>query len=175
MKFWPVPHLMVDSIYDVSAETLKGQGVSLLFIDVDNTIAPYSDNNVYPKLAEWVEGLKREGVEPFILSNNRGQRPKIFADALGIGYAGRARKPFAKILRCVLEEKGVPRERAAIVGDQIYTDVLCASLAGIFSVLVRPISLKNPLLAARYGLEMPFRLIYRLRQRRSKRGDNARK
>ncbi|MGI5936075.1 MAG: YqeG family HAD IIIA-type phosphatase [Oscillospiraceae bacterium] len=175
MKFWPVPHLMADSIYDVSTEMLKGCGISFLFIDVDNTIAPYSDNNVYPRMAEWVEELKNEGIEPFILSNNRGQRPKIFADGLGIGYAGKAKKPFTKVLRLVLEEKGIPRERAAIIGDQIYTDVLCASLAGIFSVLVRPISLKNPLLAARYGLEMPFRLIYKRRQRRGKRGKTPEK
>ena len=40
MKFWPVPHLMADSIYDVSTEMLKGCGISFLFIDVDNTIAP---------------------------------------------------------------------------------------------------------------------------------------
>ncbi|HHU22827.1 MAG TPA: YqeG family HAD IIIA-type phosphatase [Clostridiales bacterium] len=169
MKFWPVPHLMVDSIYDVSAETLKDFGVLLLFIDVDNTIAPYSDNKVYPRLSEWIEGFRKKGIEPYILSNNRGQRPKIFAKALSVGYVGKARKPSTKTLKRVLEEKGVPRERAAIIGDQIYTDVLCARLAGMFSVLVRPLSLKNPLLAARYGLEMPFRIIYKLRQRRSKR------
>ena len=48
--------------------------------------------------------------------------------------------------------------------DQIYTDVLCGSIAGAYTVVVRPISLKNPLHALRYAAESPFRLLYKVKQ-----------
>jgi predicted HAD superfamily phosphohydrolase YqeG len=47
-----------------------------------------------------------------------------------------------------------------MVGDQIFTDVLGARRAGLRVVLVHPIELKSrPLLALRYALETPFRLM----------------
>jgi len=74
-------------------------------------------------------------------------------------------KPGTRVLKRVLAEKGVAPAAAALVGDQIYTDVLCAGRAGILSVLVKPLCLRrNPLLALRYGAEAPFRLAARGRK-----------
>jgi HAD superfamily phosphatase (TIGR01668 family) len=101
--------------------------------------------------------MRKAGLELFILSNNRGRRPALFAEQLGIGYAGSARKPFTRKLRAVLAERETLPAEAAMIGDQIFTDVLCARRTGALAVLVRPISLRNPLLALRYGLEAPFR------------------
>jgi len=54
-------------------------------------------------------------------------------------------------------------EETAIVGDQIYTDVLCGKRAGIKTIAVRPISLSNPFHYLRYGAELPFRGAYHRR------------
>ena len=67
-------------------------------------------------------------------------------------------------MRQVLTQKSTPIERVCIIGDQIYTDVLCGSIAGAYTVVVRPISLKNPLHALRYAAETPFRLLYKVKQ-----------
>ena len=67
-------------------------------------------------------------------------------------------------MRQVLTQKSTPIERVCIIGDQIYTDVLCGSIAGAYTVVVRPISLKNPPHALRYAAESPFRLLYKVKQ-----------
>lgn len=165
MSCLPVPTIMVDSIFDIRPKALRERGVELLFLDLDNTMSPYHINEPTQQLRAWIQALKELDIEPFILSNNHGQRPAIFSRALDIGFIHRAHKPFTRMLRRVLAEKQIPPARCAIIGDQIYTDVLCGSRAGLTTIAVRPISLRNPLLAVRYALEAPFRLLYKWRNR----------
>lgn len=42
-----------------------------------------------------------------------------------------------------LARLGAKKSELAVVGDQIFTDVLCARLAGVTSVLVDPIELET--------------------------------
>lgn len=155
----PVPDLKLDSIYELKPEFLHEAGIPLLLLDLDNTLAPYSRPTPTVKLRNWVDSMKKAGIELFILSNNHGSRPRLFAETLNLDYTGRARKPSAKMLLRVLREKNIPPEKAAIIGDQIYTDVICGKRAGVMTIAVKPLELKNPFLALRYGLEIPFRLI----------------
>lgn len=158
--------LMLDSIYDLSPAFLKERGISLLLMDLDNTLAPYSENRPSVALRNWLDALKRAGIEPFILSNNRGRRPENFAAALSLDYVGHAGKPSVKKLNAVLKKKGLSAKQAAIIGDQLYTDILCGNRAGVFAIAVRPIDMKNPFRALRYALELPFRRAYGRKMRK---------
>lgn len=157
----PIPHLMLNSALDLAPERLRSMDVRLLLLDLDNTLSPYHIHQPDDRLRAWIAELKALNIEPFILSNNRGDRPEIFARALGVDFVGKARKPLTRVLLEVLAKKGVSPEHAALMGDQIYTDVLCARAAGITAIAVKPLSLRNPLLALRYLLEVPFRLLYK--------------
>lgn len=157
----PVPHLVARAFTDLRPEDFLRRGVRVVLLDLDNTLAPYSLHQATEALQTWIAGLRQANLTPFLLSNNRGDRPAIFAEALGIGHVKHARKPNTEILLRVLKQLGASPSEAALVGDQIYTDVLCARRAGILAVLVRPIALENPLLALRYFAEFPFRLAAR--------------
>lgn len=152
-----IPDVKIRNIYELKPEELVENGITLLLLDLDNTLAPYSRDKPTPELTNWVKSIKNADIEPFILSNNRGQRPETFAKALSLDYVNLAKKPSSRKLLEVLTNKGVSTENAAIVGDQIYTDILCGRLAGIKCILTEPIELKNPLLRLRYWLELPFR------------------
>lgn len=155
----PVPDIKRRSIYELEPETLLRRGVHLVFLDVDNTLMPYGTDKATPELCGWVEKMKNAGLELFILSNNKGKRPEIFARQLGLGFVGRARKPKTDKLFSVCGEKGVRAQECALVGDQIYTDILCARRAGAVGVLVRPIRFSNPFFVIRYIAELPFRCV----------------
>lgn len=161
----PVPTIMIKSIYDLDPTELAGMGISFLLMDLDNTLAPYSISSAPLRLRNWIDSVRRAGICPFILSNNKGDRPVEFAKDLSLEYVRHAKKPDTAKLLEVLESKNVSPENAAIIGDQIYTDVLCGSRAGITTIAVRPISLRNPLHLVRYWLEVPFRLAYRCKSK----------
>lgn len=166
MSFWPVPDLMRDNIYEIEPQTLLSMGVRLVLLDVDNTLAPYTVSEPTREMRDWAARMKSAGLELFILSNNRGDRPGIFARALEIGFVKKARKPFTAAARRVMKQLGASPERTALVGDQIYTDTLCAKSLGAAAVLVRPIKFTNIFLRLRYWLEAPFRLAGRIKEKK---------
>lgn len=162
LKF-PIPDLMLGSIFELKPKHLKKKGVTLLLMDLDNTLAAYHCPSPSVPLRNWIDSLKRAGIEPFIFSNSHGDRAESFAHALNVDFINRARKPETKKLTELLIKKGVSPSKTAIIGDQVYTDVLCGKIAGIMTIAIRPIDLSNPLYFLRFALETPFRYAYKRR------------
>ena len=167
MSFIPFPSGFYERVPDIRPEDLRHRGITLLLADLDNTLVPYKTPLPTQELKQWRDELAAEGVELFLLSNSRKPgRPKRFAEALGIDFIGHAGKPKQGGFRAAMERTGRTREQTAIVGDQIFTDMLGGTLAGITTILVRPIRLAgNPGRYLRYWVETPFRLVA---QRRGK-------
>lgn len=164
MRFSLFPRKKFKNVTEITPEVLRELGAELLLLDVDNTIAPYKTLTLEKSVTDWAEGLKRAGVTLFIVSNNKGERPEVFASLLGIPYIKRAGKPSPRGVREALARTGTAPEKTALAGDQIYTDTIAANLAGVHMLLVEPIKFTNPFLAIRYFLELPFR-----REKRKKR------
>ena len=55
-------------------------------------------------------------------------------------------------------------EESALVGDQIFTDIVAANLAGVTPILVDAIHNHTVWLKARGALELPFRFLARKRR-----------
>ena len=79
------------------------------------------------------------------------------AEALGIPYEGHAGKPKSGGFRRALARMNAAPEEAAIVGDQIFTDILGGNRAGVLTLLVHPIRFGTVFRALRFGIETPFR------------------
>lgn len=154
---------LADDIYAVTGEALERRGIRLLLADLDNTLVPYGVPLPDDRLRAWRDDLAAHGVTLFILSNNRKEhRPRVFAEALEVPYIGHAGKPKTPSFYKAMEQMGVTREQTAIIGDQVFTDVLGGNLAGVAAILVKPIRLAgNPGRYLRYAVEVPFRLLSR--------------
>ena len=89
-----------------------------------------------------------------------GAPPRLFAEGLDAPYIGHAGKPKTPAFFKAMERVGATREQTAIVGDQIFTDILGGNRAGVSAILVEPIRLAgNPGRYLRYAAEWPFRLL----------------
>ena len=60
---------------------------------------------------------------------------------MGVAFYAKARKPLPAGYRRAIQQMGGQPARTLMLGDQLLTDILGASLAGLDSVLLRPISL----------------------------------
>lgn len=154
---------VADDIYQISGAALARRGIKLLLADLDNTLVPYGVPLPDERLKAWRDDLAAHGVTLFVLSNNRKEhRPRIFAEGLEVSYIGHAGKPKTPSFVKAMEWQGVTKEQTAIVGDQVFTDVLGGNLAGVTTILVKPIRLAgNPGRYVRYAVEVPFRLLSR--------------
>lgn len=150
-----------NSIFDLKGSALTEKGIALLLADLDNTLVPYGVPVPTDEVRAWNENLKEAGVSLFVLSNNRhADRPRIFCEALDIPFIGHAGKPKTPSFYEAMERMGVKTEQTAIVGDQIFTDVLGGNRAGVTTILVKPIRLAgNPGRYIRYTVELPFRVL----------------
>ena len=112
-------------IYEITGEALERRGFRLLLADLDNTLVPYGVPLPDERLKAWRDDLSTHGVTLFVLSNNRHpQRPGRFSEALGVPYTGHAGKPKAASFFSAMERMGCTAAETAIVGDQIFTDIL---------------------------------------------------
>lgn len=158
MAFSLIPRERYHSVYEIDLNELQERGITLLLLDLDNTVAPYRTLFPDDRLCNWMKELREYGVEPFIVSNSRKPtRVKDFAEHLGVPFVHRAGKPKTAAFQTAMQRMGRSEHETVMVGDQIFTDVLGANRAGICSFLVRPICLDNPFRILRYGFETPFR------------------
>lgn len=150
-----------DNIFDLTGAELAEKGITLLLADLDNTLVPYGVPVPTDEVRAWNETLKEAGVTLFVLSNNRhADRPRIFCEAMDIPFIGHAGKPKTPSFYKAMELMGAKPEQTAIVGDQIFTDVLGGNRAGVTTILVKPIRLAgNPGRYVRYAVELPFRAL----------------
>lgn len=164
MSFSPLPKLITNALTDITPALLRSRGIELLMLDFDNTIVPYTTNVPTPEMEHWLRTMAASDIPICVVSNSKRDRVKIFCEQYAIPCITHAKKPFSRGINACLQKFNVPASRAALVGDQIYTDTLGANCAGVQSILVKAIDNHNFWLKARHVLELPF--IFFARNRR---------
>ena len=132
------PHLQLDSVLDIQPDMLRALGVEGLLLDLDSTLMDYHGDGFRSQIVAWVEQMLREQVRLCILSNGRAKRVRPLAERLGVQCVAWAGKPLTVGLQAGMRKLGLDRTRVAMVGDQLFTDVLAGRRAGVFTILVRP-------------------------------------
>ncbi len=123
----------------VPLEKIKKQQVRLIFIDMDNTIAPWHSENVPREIASWVQRAKDSGIEAVLLTNSKGAHADRIGEKLGITVVKNAKKPFKRVASNFLAAKNIPPENVLIAGDQLFTDVSLAKKLKTQYVLLEPL------------------------------------
>lgn len=159
-----LPNYIFPAITDVSEEFLRERNIRLLLLDFDNTMLPYTENEPSRELLLWLKRMKAAGVVLCIVSNSHKPRVPEFSRRYGVACVTGAKKPRRKGIREALRRFDIPKEQTALIGDQIYTDVLGANLAGVSSVIVCSIHNHNFWLKLRHVFEVPFLAMARKRR-----------
>lgn len=135
------PHLRVASVHEVTPALLEKAGIRALLVDVDDTLLSSRADELEPNILTWFASLKAAGIPVAILSNGSQARVAQIAAEVGVPALSLAGKPFGVAFRRGLRLLGnVEPGRTAMVGDQLFTDVLGARQAGLKSILVDPLS-----------------------------------
>ena len=126
-------------ITDVTADDLRRLGAEAVLLDVDNTLTTHDAPDLTDAVKDWLSRMQTEGFRLIIVSNNRAERVAPFAEKIGLPYYAHARKPLPFGFSAAAKQMGCDRKRCVVIGDQIFTDMLGANLAGMKSVLLEPI------------------------------------
>jgi HAD superfamily phosphatase (TIGR01668 family) len=127
-------------VLDIDFDALAARGVDTLLMDLDNTLLPRDSSVVPDEIVAWTDSLKGRGITVCFVSNNFHERVKVVAEEFGFPIVAKAVKPLPFAILRALKLVGSTRKRAAIVGDQMFTDVLGGKLTGIMTIMVLPLS-----------------------------------
>lgn len=157
------PCLYVDSLLDIPLEELEDRGIRAFILDLDNTITEWNSNDLRSEVEEWFRLIKERGFQACILSNNAEQRIVQVASRLGIPFIHRARKPRRGSFLRAVSLMGVNPEETAVIGDQIFTDILGGNRSRLFTILVRPLA-KKEFYGTKISRAMEFFVLRRLKR-----------
>jgi len=134
------PNRFAARLHDVSLAELAQAGIRGLIIDLDNTLLGFRETELTAEHCAWIAEAQDRGFVICMVSNNFGPRARSIAGQLKIGCVPNALKPLPFGFMRALKHLGLPRKQVAVVGDQLFTDVLGAKLCGnLYTILTEPI------------------------------------
>lgn len=139
------PDSFVPRISQIDPDALRARGIRGAIVDLDNTLVGFRSLAPLAEDAQWVSRARAAGVQVCMLTNNGTPWAAGIAKDLGVPCIPRARKPLPRGFVRALHLLELERGEAVVIGDQLFTDVLGARLAGLEVILVDPLVRHDPL------------------------------
>ncbi len=151
------PTYMFGSYGEITPAFLLSKGIRTLLIDIDNTLAPYEQEDPDEAIFAWFRALEESGIRAALVSNNHAARVERFNRELGLLAFADSGKPGSKTLLLAMERLGAKKEETAMLGDQLLTDSFAGRRLGLPSIIVPPIrDKKNLFFRFKRLCERPF-------------------
>lgn len=123
---------------DVEWDLLRAH-LRYVLLDIDNTIRRRDNQKVPDEVLNWLVRAQSAGIKLCLLSNNFHADTYDFARALDIPLVAKALKPLPVGYKRALAQLNAPADETVMIGDQLFTDVVGAHLAGITAYYVQPL------------------------------------
>lgn len=134
------PQSQAESVSQLGPDFFIQQGIRGVIIDLDNTLVPWGEDTIEPDMAQWVRDMKNSGLKLCILSNALEARVRVVGDLLDLPFVPRAVKPRKSPFRKAMEILGTIPEETAVVGDQLFTDILGGNRLDLYTIWTTPLS-----------------------------------
>ncbi|MBM7624673.1 YqeG family HAD IIIA-type phosphatase [Sporohalobacter salinus] len=137
------PDFYYNNIYDIDLQELKELGINGLICDLDNTLLAWDDQNIESKIKEWIIQVEELGISVCILSNSLRTRVDRISYILQLPAISKALKPRKQAFKLAINKLNVNQNQIAVVGDQLFTDILGGNRLDLLTILVDPITNKE--------------------------------
>jgi uncharacterized protein len=137
------PDRFAPRLHEVPHEELEAAGIRGLIVDLDNTLLGFRQTELAREHLEWVARARERGFRIVMLSNNFSERVRSLAAQLDVACFPNALKPLPFGFLRAKRKLRLPRREIAVVGDQLFTDVLGGKLCGHYTILTEPIEAKD--------------------------------
>ncbi len=134
-----IPDIKLDRVTDIDINLLNKYGITALILDVDNTLSTHHGQILTEGLPEWLDYMKQNGIKLTVLSNSKKKRVEPFANKIGLDFISLGLKPLPFGYLRAVRALNNKRNQTAIVGDQIFTDIIGGKAVGLKTVLLTPI------------------------------------
>jgi HAD superfamily phosphatase (TIGR01668 family) len=137
------PDEIAPSLASIDRDALLARGIRGLLVDVDNTLVCWRQHEIPEANRAWLEQAKQDFAVCLLSNSITFRRLQDLSATLGVPSVARwgwGRKPFAAGYRDALAQIRIAPEQAAMIGDQLLTDVLGANRLGMYTIMVNTLS-----------------------------------
>ena len=135
------PKLHVKDVQSIDLPKLRALGIDNLIVDLDETLRKRNSDNIPESSVKWLEEVKKKGFNVCITSNNPlWWKLKKIENILDTPVSMLALKPFPIAYNHAMKMLGSKPSNSALIGDQLFTDIVGANFLGIYTILVDPIT-----------------------------------
>ncbi|MFZ5633934.1 MAG: YqeG family HAD IIIA-type phosphatase [Bacillota bacterium] len=159
------PKMYVPSVTHIDPDDLHARGIRCVLFDLDNTVVPRDKNDLPPEVAGWIKRLREKGIKVCVVSNNGPDRIRRVDGMEDIPSVCRAVKPFKHPFRKAMKMLGATVGETAVVGDQIFTDILGGNRLGLYTILVVPMPGKEYWATEMFNRRLERLVLNRIRQK----------
>ncbi|WP_425060701.1 hypothetical protein SCACP_14410 [Sporomusa carbonis] len=138
-----IPCLKVDTLYDIDLAELQKRGIRGVVFDLDNTLIPWNSPEICPDILNWLNNLVSQGFKLCLVSNNGTRRVRQIAEQCGAPFVARALKPSRTGFRQAVAAMELTPTAVAVVGDQLFTDILGGNRLELYTIWVKPLATKE--------------------------------
>lgn len=134
------PDAYFRSLADIDFNSLYEQGYRLVLLDMDNTLIRdgHRERTAFSDLQ--INRMLDAGFKCLILSNGPAERVKPFADLHHLDFIADSGKPSRRGVHLACQKFSLSPKETLLIGDQIFTDVLCGRRSGVLTLLVAPLA-----------------------------------
>jgi len=143
------PDLYFTAIWMIDFKALSQRGIEYLLIDVDSTIADHHSKTIDPRAKRVLLSAMDDGyiknaclVSNIMYGRKKKRRVARMAGELGIPYVAApffCAKPNISPFLTGLQKINANPDNTAVIGDQIFTDVLGGNRLGMVTILIKPL------------------------------------
>lgn len=155
-----MPDLYKDDVNDIDYKHLASSGIKLLIFDIDNTLKTYEEKVPSKEIKTLFDDIRKQNIDICLLSNGRKSRVKKFNEEVKLNNISLGLKPLPFGVFRMMRRFKVKKKETALIGDQIFTDVLCGKLSGVRTILVKPIKPRKKAEKIRRKLEKSILKLY---------------
>lgn len=137
------PNFYFKNIFSVNPQFLKENNIKALLLDADNTLCIYHDNKPIDGVLEWINEMKSCGIDLHILSNGKPGRLTEFSKNVNLPCFYMSLKPLPFKISKAVKKLGFKKSEVALVGDQMFTDILGGNLSGITTIWLDYIQIED--------------------------------
>lgn len=140
---WLTPTSAADSLLALDPAELAARGVRGVILDLDNTVVAWNAAVPTEAVRHWISQARAAGLRMCIVSNNFSRRAQVIGALLGVPVVAGAVKPIPWAFRKAMAILGTLPGQTALIGDQLFTDILGGNLLGVRTILVEPLSVEE--------------------------------
>ncbi len=143
LKEYFQPDYHFNCMSEINSNLFRDSKIKGIIIDIDNTTMAYSSKEFKIVIQDWIKEIDNKNFEIVFVSNTVPERAEFVSKYFNKPAYGYAAKPFRFAFNRAINEMNLSNENIAIIGDQIFTDILGGNRAGFMTILVEPIESKD--------------------------------